>query len=206
MRDGALPAPYDQDSEQPEHYRVQGEGKDEPTGEKPIQPGAFEAQVRVAAAASNVASVPGTLEPLTSADDVIAFGEEFGWPVAIKAAYGGGGKGLKVVGGPDQAASALESAEREAVAYFGRAEAYLERYLTAPRHIEIQVFCDTHGNAVWLGERDCSTSSRHASISRFSVNGSPTCTVGRFASIVSSNSALAIVAPPTPSRPVLAPR
>ena len=116
---------------------------------------------RVAAAASDVASVPGTLEPLTSADDVVAFGEEFGWPVAIKAAYGGGGKGLKVVAGPDQAASALESAEREAVAYFGRAEAYLERYLTQPRHIEIQVFCDTHGNAVWLGDRDCSTQRRH---------------------------------------------
>jgi acetyl-CoA/propionyl-CoA carboxylase biotin carboxyl carrier protein len=116
---------------------------------------------RVAAAASNVASVPGTLEPLTSAADVVAFGEEFGWPVAIKAAYGGGGKGLKVVTGPEQAASALESAEREAVAYFGRAEAYLERYLTAPRHIEIQVFCDTHGNAVWLGDRDCSTQRRH---------------------------------------------
>jgi acetyl-CoA/propionyl-CoA carboxylase biotin carboxyl carrier protein len=116
---------------------------------------------RVAAAASDVASVPGTLEPLTSADDVVAFGEQFGWPVAIKAAYGGGGKGLKVVAGPEQAASALESAEREAVAYFGRAEAYLERYLTAPRHIEIQVFCDTHGNAVWLGDRDCSTQRRH---------------------------------------------
>jgi acetyl-CoA/propionyl-CoA carboxylase, biotin carboxylase, biotin carboxyl carrier protein len=116
---------------------------------------------RVAAAASDVASVPGTLEPLSSSDDVVAFGEEFGWPVAIKAAYGGGGKGLKVVGGPDQAASALESAEREATAYFGRAEAYLERYLTQPRHIEIQVFCDTHGNAVWLGERDCSTQRRH---------------------------------------------
>ena len=116
---------------------------------------------RVAAAASDVASVPGTLEPLTSADDVVAFGEEFGWPVAIKAAYGGGGKGLKVAVGPDQAASALESAEREAVAYFGRPEAYLERYLTHPRHIEIQVFCDTHGNAVWLGDRDCSTQRRH---------------------------------------------
>ncbi len=116
---------------------------------------------RVAAAASNVASVPGTLEPLTSADDVIAFGEEFGWPVAIKAAYGGGGKGLKVVTGPDKAASALESAEREAVAYFGRSEAYLERYLTHPRHVEIQIFCDSHGNAVWLGDRDCSTQRRH---------------------------------------------
>ncbi|HEY6317812.1 MAG TPA: biotin/lipoyl-containing protein, partial [Acidimicrobiia bacterium] len=82
-------------------------------------------------------------------------------PVAIKAAYGGGGKGLKVVRDADGAQAAFESATREATAYFGRPEAYLERYLTRPRHIEIQVFCDTHGHAVWLGERDCSTQRRH---------------------------------------------
>jgi acetyl-CoA/propionyl-CoA carboxylase, biotin carboxylase, biotin carboxyl carrier protein len=105
--------------------------------------------------------VPGTLEPLKGADDIIAFGNEHGWPVAIKAAYGGGGKGMKICASADEAASALESAEREATAYFGRAEAYLERYLTRPRHIEMQVFCDTHGNGVWLGERDCSTQRRH---------------------------------------------
>ena len=116
---------------------------------------------RKAAAAAGVASVPGTLEPIQSVDDVVAFGEEFGWPVAIKAAYGGGGKGLKVVREPDGAAAAFESATREATAYFGRPEAYLERYLTRPRHIEMQVFLDTHGNAVWLGERDCSTQRRH---------------------------------------------
>ncbi|MGZ8734269.1 MAG: acetyl/propionyl/methylcrotonyl-CoA carboxylase subunit alpha, partial [Acidimicrobiia bacterium] len=116
---------------------------------------------RKAAAASDVEAVPGTLEPITSADDVVTFGEHYGWPVAIKAAYGGGGKGLKIVTGPDTAASGLQSAEREAVAYFGRGETYLERYLTQPRHIEIQVFCDQHGNAVWLGDRDCSTQRRH---------------------------------------------
>jgi acetyl-CoA/propionyl-CoA carboxylase biotin carboxyl carrier protein len=116
---------------------------------------------RKAAAASKVASVPGTLEPIGDVSEIIAFGEEFGWPVAIKAAYGGGGKGLKVVHGADEAARGLESAAREAQAYFGRSEAYLERYLTRPRHIEIQVFLDTHGNAVWLGERDCSTQRRH---------------------------------------------
>jgi acetyl-CoA/propionyl-CoA carboxylase biotin carboxyl carrier protein len=116
---------------------------------------------RKAAAASGVASVPGTLEPIVSVDEIVAFGEEFGWPVAIKAAYGGGGKGLKVVRGPDEVEAGFESATREAAAYFGRSEAYLERYLTRPRHIEIQVFADTHGNAVWLGERDCSTQRRH---------------------------------------------
>ncbi|MFA5884087.1 MAG: acetyl-CoA carboxylase biotin carboxylase subunit [Acidimicrobiia bacterium] len=116
---------------------------------------------RRAAAAAGVASVPGTLEPIESTDQIVAFGEEFGWPVAIKAAHGGGGKGLKVVSGPDGVEAGFESATREAQAYFGRPEAYLERYLTHPRHIEIQVFADTHGNVVWLGDRDCSTQRRH---------------------------------------------
>jgi acetyl-CoA/propionyl-CoA carboxylase biotin carboxyl carrier protein len=116
---------------------------------------------RKAAAAAGVESVPGTLEPIQSIDEIVAFGEQHGWPVAIKAAFGGGGKGLKVVRDADGAAAAFESATREATAYFGRPEAYMERYLTRPRHIEMQVFCDTHGNAVWLGERDCSTQRRH---------------------------------------------
>jgi acetyl-CoA/propionyl-CoA carboxylase biotin carboxyl carrier protein len=116
---------------------------------------------RKAAAAAGVESVPGTLEPVTGVDDVLTFGEEHGWPLAIKAAYGGGGKGMKVVEGPERAQAALDSVAREANAYFGRPEAYLERYLTRPRHIEVQVFCDTSGNAVWLGERDCSTQRRH---------------------------------------------
>ncbi len=116
---------------------------------------------RKAAAKGGVASVPGTTEEIRSADDVVAFGNEYGWPVAIKAAYGGGGKGMKVVNDAESAQSALDSATREAVAYFGRGEAYLEKYLTKPRHIEIQIFADTHGNAVWLGERDCSVQRRH---------------------------------------------
>src|SRR6478735_2398503 len=116
---------------------------------------------RKAAAAADVASVPGTLEPISDASEIVAFGNEFGWPIAIKAAYGGGGKGLKVAASADEAADAFASAAREAQAYFGRAECYMERYLTRPRHVEVQVFADTHGNVVWLGERDCSTQRRH---------------------------------------------
>ncbi len=116
---------------------------------------------RLAAQRANVAGVPGTTEFLTSADEVIAFGDERGWPVAIKAAYGGGGRGMRVVQSAADAASALESAQSEALKGFGRSECYVERYLSWPRHIEMQVFADTHGNAVWVGERDCSAQRRH---------------------------------------------
>ena len=116
---------------------------------------------RLAAERSGVAGVPGTTEVITSTGEVAAFGDEHGYPIAIKAAYGGGGRGMKVVGSPEEIEAALASAQREAEAFFGRGECYMERYLTWPRHIEMQVIADHHGNAVWLGERDCSAQRRH---------------------------------------------
>jgi acetyl-CoA/propionyl-CoA carboxylase biotin carboxyl carrier protein len=116
---------------------------------------------RLAAAKAGVSGVPGQNDAIKSADQIIKFGEKFGWPVAIKAAYGGGGRGMKVVNTADQAQELMESAQREALAYFGRDEIYLERYLDHPRHIEMQVFADSRGNCIWLGERDCSSQRRH---------------------------------------------
>ena len=116
---------------------------------------------RRTATAADVAGVPGTLDPVTKPEEVQAFADEHGYPVAIKAAFGGGGRGLRVVRDAATVAEAMESAQREAQAYFGRSEIYVERYLERPRHVEVQIFCDTHGNGVYLGERDCSVQRRH---------------------------------------------
>ena len=116
---------------------------------------------RLAAEKVGVFGVPGTTDILTDPQKIIDFGNEHGFPVAIKAAYGGGGRGMKVVNSADEAADALESAQREALAYFGRDECYMERYLTKPRHVEVQILADEHGNCVYLGTRDCSAQRRH---------------------------------------------
>ena len=105
--------------------------------------------------------VPGTRDPVESADEVIAFAKEHGLPIAIKAAFGGGGRGLKVARKEEEVAEMYESAVREAVSAFGRGECFVERYLDKPRHVETQCLADTHGNVVVVSTRDCSLQRRH---------------------------------------------
>ena len=116
---------------------------------------------RIAAQRGGAPIVPGTTEFAKGPDDIRSFGNEFGWPVCIKAAYGGGGRGMKVVESADEVDDAMASAQREAKAFFGRDEVYVERYLTWPRHVEVQLVGDTQGNVVWVSTRDCSAQRRH---------------------------------------------
>jgi acetyl-CoA/propionyl-CoA carboxylase biotin carboxyl carrier protein len=111
--------------------------------------------------AAGVPIIPGTTAAVSTAADVRALGDELGWPIAIKASAGGGGKGLKVVRSADEVDRALESAQREGEAYFSDAAVYVERYLEDPRHVEVQVLADAHGNVIHLGERDCTIQRRH---------------------------------------------
>ncbi|MCW2673381.1 MAG: Carbamoyl-phosphate synthase chain ATP-binding [Frankiales bacterium] len=108
--------------------------------------------------------VPGTADPVKGVDEVLAFVEEHGLPVAIKAAFGGGGRGLKIARTKDEVPELYESAVREAVAAFGRGECFVERYLDKPRHVETQVLADTHGNVVVVSTRDCSLQRRYQKV------------------------------------------
>jgi acetyl-CoA/propionyl-CoA carboxylase biotin carboxyl carrier protein len=116
---------------------------------------------RSAMRAAGVPIIPGAVDALDSAADVVALGEEIGYPLIIKAAAGGGGKGMEIVTGPDDAERAFSAATRQGEKYFADAAVYVERYIEDPRHVEVQVLADAHGNVVHLGERDCTIQRRH---------------------------------------------
>ncbi len=118
-------------------------------------------KARQAMQAAGVPIIPGTTDPVDSADEVARLGGEIGYPLLIKAAAGGGGKGMKVVRSADEAAQAFDSARREGQSYFADSSVYVERYLEDPRHVEVQVLADAHGNVIHLGERDCTIQRRH---------------------------------------------
>jgi acetyl-CoA/propionyl-CoA carboxylase biotin carboxyl carrier protein len=111
--------------------------------------------------AAGVPIIPGSVDPVGSADEVVALGAEIGYPLIIKAAAGGGGKGMEIVQSPAEAAGAFDAAARQGAKYFADAAVYVERYLEGPRHVEVQVLADAHGNVVHLGERDCTIQRRH---------------------------------------------
>ena len=114
--------------------------------------------------AAGVPIIPGTTEPAASADEVRRRGDELGWPIAIKASAGGGGKGLKVVSSAEEVDRAFDAARREGQAYFSDPAVYVERYLEDPRHVEVQVLADAHGAVIQLGERDCTIQRRHQNL------------------------------------------
>jgi acetyl-CoA/propionyl-CoA/long-chain acyl-CoA carboxylase, biotin carboxylase, biotin carboxyl carrier protein len=116
---------------------------------------------RAAMCAAGVPIVPGATEPVADVEGVLRIGKELGYPLIVKAAGGGGGKGMKVVRAPADAATAFESARREGERYFADPAVYVERYLEDPRHVEVQVLADADGNVVHLGERDCTIQRRH---------------------------------------------
>ncbi len=116
---------------------------------------------RAAMRAAGVPIVPGAVDPVGSAGEVVALGEEIGYPLIIKAAAGGGGKGMEIVGEPGDAERAFEAATRQGEKYFADATVYVERFVQDPRHVEVQVLADGHGNVIHLGERDCTIQRRH---------------------------------------------
>ncbi|HEX9311878.1 MAG TPA: biotin carboxylase N-terminal domain-containing protein, partial [Actinomycetota bacterium] len=118
-------------------------------------------RARGLAGSVGVAPVPGTFQPVVDSEAILGFGEQHGYPIAIKAARGGGGRGLKVAASAKDVPRAFESSVREAEAYFGSGDVYLERYLARPKHIEVQILAPATGRALWLGARDCSLQRRH---------------------------------------------
>ena len=118
-------------------------------------------KARHIATRANANMVPGTLDPVTDSDEVVAFAQKHGLPVAIKAVFGGGGRGMKVARTMEDIPELFDSATREAVAAFGRGECFVERYLDKPRHVETQCLADNHGNVVVVSTRDCSLQRRH---------------------------------------------
>src|SRR5437588_3101230 len=118
-------------------------------------------EARRAMEKAGVPILPGSPEALKSEDEAIKLAREIGFPVIVKASGGGGGRGMRVVKSEDELASALQTASTEAAAAFKNGDVYLERFIERPRHIEIQVMADEHGNCVYLGERECSIQRRH---------------------------------------------
>jgi acetyl-CoA/propionyl-CoA carboxylase biotin carboxyl carrier protein len=118
-------------------------------------------RARQAMRAAGVPIIPGTTDPVASVDELLALGEEIGYPLLIKAAAGGGGKGMEEVQSPEAAERAFETARRQGLAYFASADVYVEKLIVDPRHVEVQVLADAHGNVVHLGERDCTIQRRH---------------------------------------------
>jgi acetyl-CoA/propionyl-CoA carboxylase biotin carboxyl carrier protein len=116
---------------------------------------------RTAMRAAGVPIIPGVTDPVESAAELVALGAEIGYPLIVKAAAGGGGKGMKLVESADEAERAFESAQREGLKFFADSAVYAERYLVDPRHVEVQVLADAHGNVIHLGERDCTIQRRH---------------------------------------------
>jgi acetyl-CoA/propionyl-CoA carboxylase biotin carboxyl carrier protein len=118
-------------------------------------------RARAAMAAAGVPIVPGSTDPVGSVEEVLALGDSLGYPLLIKAAAGGGGKGMEIVESPDGAERAYEAARRQGLSYFASADVYVEKLLIDPRHVEVQVLSDAHGNVIHLGERDCTIQRRH---------------------------------------------
>jgi acetyl-CoA/propionyl-CoA carboxylase biotin carboxyl carrier protein len=118
-------------------------------------------RARTAMREAGVPIIPGATDPVETVEEVLRLGEEVGYPLIIKAAAGGGGKGMKLVAAPREAARAFDSAQREGEKYFADGRVYVERYLEDPRHVEVQVLADGHGNVIHLGERDCTIQRRH---------------------------------------------